>query len=185
HRSIFTLWSAGYEGNHLRQEIVQLDDDLRLPISVERLLPGLEIGVSERKIAIEQGKRIQSLSSYLISLLNEAESCGESEFSTAVIRNAWSVWQSLNRYFYASGQYLEVPDACPGEDDDFMYSWSTGEHYLECELFGNGAVEFFYRNRRTNEVWGEDTIKDSRFSAAIFEKLALFVIQETCFASYP
>jgi hypothetical protein len=86
----------------------------------------------------------------------------------------WQVWQQLSEYFINRGFCLEVPDACPGENNDFMYTWSKAEHYLECEIFATGEVEFFYRNRKTGVVWGEDTTLEQGFSSTILEKAALF-----------
>jgi len=73
---------------------------------------------------------------------------------------------------------LQPPDACPGESDNLMFVWNKGEHYLECEVFGNGAVEFFYRNRLTDERWGEDITLESKLTPAIIKKLMLFLTSE-------
>jgi hypothetical protein len=70
--------------------------------------------------------------------------------------------------------YIEVPDACPGRRDNFMYTWSKEEHYLECEIFGSGEIEFFYRNRETGKNWGEDTTIAQVLSPVILEKVKLF-----------
>jgi hypothetical protein len=94
-------------------------------------------------------KRYQKLISYLKLLRIEAESNHEVDFSIAVINLADQIWKNLNDYF--ENESLEVPDACPGNDDNFMYTWSKDEHYLECEIFSNGAIEFFYRDRTSGE----------------------------------
>ena len=122
-----------------------------------------------------QQQRYQNLRVYLDSLKNEARVTGETEFSERILNLSWSVWERLTSLFQARGQWLEVPDACPGSKNNFMYTWSKSEHYLECEIFGTGEIEFFYRNRNTGEVWGDDTTLDQRFSRDILDKASLFI----------
>lgn len=114
---------------------------------------------------------------YVAALYNEVEA-GNVGFTTKVLDNARQVLKNLNSHFRQNHLFLEVPDACPGESDDFMFLWSKGEHHLECEIFGDGAVEFFYRNRATDEVWGEDITLESKLTPAIMKKLMLFVKTE-------
>lgn len=118
--------------------------------------------------------RNQELRMYLDKLRPQANSTGEDGFTISVLDIAWQTWEKLKEYFLSKGLSLEIPDACPGQSDNFMYVWSKGEHYLECEIFGSKELEFFYQNRNTSEVWGEDTTLEQEFSAAILEKVALF-----------
>ena len=122
-----------------------------------------------------QQQRYENLRVYLDSLKNEARVTGETEFSERVLNLSWSVWERLTSLFQARGQWLEVPDACPGSKNNFMYTWSKSEHYLECEIFGTGEIEFFYRNRNTGEVWGDDTTLEQGFSGDILDKASLFI----------
>ncbi|WP_026098232.1 hypothetical protein [Kamptonema formosum] len=125
--------------------------------------------------AILPQKRCHGVRVYLDSLKKEARVTGETEFSEKVLDLSWSVWEKLKNLFEARGQCLEVPDACPGSRDNFMYTWSKAEHYLECEIFGTGEIEFFYRNRKNGAVWGEDTTLEQGFSKEIFDKASLFI----------
>ena len=101
---------------------------------------------------------------------------GEVEFSEKVIELSWSVWEALkSQLLEVKGLHLEVPDACPGSRDNFMYTWSKAEHYFECEIFGTGEIEFFYRNRNNGQVWGEDTTLEQAFSTDILDKASLFI----------
>jgi hypothetical protein len=120
-------------------------------------------------------QRCQRLQEYLDSLKEEIRVVGETEFSEKVLNLSWLVWEALKSSFDSRGQRLNVPDACPGLKDNFMYTWSKSEHYLECEIFGNGEIEFFYRHRNTGEVWGEDTTLEQGFSTDILDKAALFM----------
>jgi len=115
--------------------------------------------------------------SYVSQLYIEAEA-GGTGFTTKVLDNARQVLRNLNSHFRQDHLFLEPPDACPGESDNLMFVWNKVEHYLECEIFGNGAVEFFYKNRLTDERWGEDITLESKLTPAIIKKLMLFVTSE-------
>jgi hypothetical protein len=122
-----------------------------------------------------QRQRCQGLELYLDSLKNEVREARDANFSERVLNLSWYVWKALKSLFEATGRCLEVPDACPGSKDNFMYTWSESEHYLECEIFATGEIEFFYRNRNTGEVWGEDTTLEQGFSTDILEKASFFI----------
>ncbi|MEG4582984.1 hypothetical protein QUA71_25715 [Microcoleus sp. MON1_C5] len=123
-----------------------------------------------------QPQRCQRLRLYLDSLKNEVREERDANFTEKVLNLSWSVWEELKSLFEKTkGLCLEVPDACPGSKDNFMYTWSKSEHYLECEIFGTGEIEFFYRNRNTGEVWGEDTTLEQGFSTDILDKGSLFI----------
>jgi hypothetical protein len=73
-----------------------------------------------------------------------------------------------------------LPAICPGDANNLMYTWNHGEHYLECEIFEQGEIEFFYRNRHTGETWGEDLTAASLltrnpFSQEVLQKTSLFI----------
>lgn len=122
-----------------------------------------------------QRQRCQRLRLYLDSLKNEVREEKDAKFTERVLNLSWSVWEALKTVFEKTKELcLEVPDACPGSKDNFVYTWSKSEHYLECEIFGTGEVEFFYRNRNSGEDWGEDTTLEQGFSTDILDKCSLF-----------
>ena len=131
--------------------------------SIQRLLKSFEE---------DNQQRHQRLLDYIQSLRSEVNTSGETGFTLSVLEKADQVWKNLRSVFSSKNKCLEVPDACLGYNDNFMYTWSKGEHYLECEIFGSGEVEFFYRTN--NDVWGEDIKIEQDFSTAIIEKVALF-----------
>jgi hypothetical protein len=157
---------SGQEGQILSSKIIEVRRSIQETESIKRLLQSLEE---------TSKKREEELKYYLDSLHSEAASSNEAEFTVFVIDYSWQVWQALSSRFLECDLCLEVPDACPGHSDNLMYTWSKSEHYLECEIFGNRAVEFFYRNRKSGEVWGEDTTLEHGFSTAILEKATCFV----------
>jgi hypothetical protein len=136
-------------------------------------LPSQPVNICDEN-SNRQVQRHQKLQEYLDLLRDEIRITGEVEFSENILDLAWLVWKKLREHFMKNKLCLEVPDACPGQKDNFMYTWSEGEHYLECEIFGNGEIEFFYRNRKNGRNWAEDTTLKQPFSKAILEKVELF-----------
>ena len=70
---------------------------------------------------------------------------------------------------------MPVPAACTGPDGEMFYSWDRGHHHLELEIIPGKPAEFFYRNRETEELWGEDYIVGNALSAEAIHKLKLIV----------
>jgi len=150
---------AGEEGKQLSDKIQKIKTDE----PIQRLILTYEE---------DNQQKHQKLLDYIQSLRLEIISGLETEFTLSVLKNAEQVWKKMREIFSSQGKCLEIPDACPGYNDNLMYTWLRGEHYLECEIFGSGEVEFFYR--ANNEVWGEDIKLGQEFSTAIIEKAALF-----------
>lgn len=73
-----------------------------------------------------------------------------------------------------SGRMLPVPDACPGPDGQLLFAWDEGDHHLELEIFPESASEFFYRNRSTDELWGEEYELHMPVTPSALNKLSLF-----------
>ncbi|MBW4635963.1 MAG: hypothetical protein KME30_30000 [Iphinoe sp. HA4291-MV1] len=153
--------SEGFDGKKLKDKINSIKKDEPL----KRILDSYKVQNDERHNLLHQ---------YLDSLKTEVIHVGETKFTISMLEIAWNVWNKLRSYFLSIDLCLEVPDACPGENNNFMYTWSKAEHYLECEIFGTGEIEFFYRNRNNSYVWGEDTTFEQGFSTAILEKLTFF-----------
>jgi hypothetical protein len=157
----------GQEGQKLTRKMEEVSQVFRGE-PIQRLLKSLEKEYDNRHRIFRQ---------YLDTLVTETQDAGEFEFTRSVLEYAWQVWEILKGYYRINCMYLEIPDACPGHSDNFMLTWSREEHYLECEIFGSGAVEFFYRNRQTGQVWGEDTTVEelkAAFPSTIFGKTILF-----------
>ena len=81
-------------------------------------------------------------------------------------------WQMI---WNASGFAMPVPAACTGPDGEMYYSWDRGRHHLELEIIPGQPAEFFYRNRETEELWGEDYNIGDPLSADAIQKLKLLV----------
>ena len=46
------------------------------------------------------------------------------------------------------------------DGDEVFLAWDLGEHHAEIEIFDDGRVEFFYRNRRTHYAFDVDVVKE-------------------------
>ncbi|HEY9824766.1 MAG TPA: hypothetical protein V6D19_04910 [Stenomitos sp.] len=159
-QTLFPSQSVSEEGKELDKTIEKVNQSIKEPEYIRKL--------------IKYRKEEDRLERFIESLKSEVTKSDDSCFTITVINYSWEVWKYLSKYFSDKDLCLEVPDACPGQDNNFMYTWSRGENYLECEIFGSGEIEFFYRNRKNNQVWGEDTTLEQGFSTSILEKTSLF-----------
>lgn len=68
---------------------------------------------------------------------------------------------------------LAVPAAATGQDGTLLYCWDKDDHHLEFECKNS---DFFYVNRKTNEMWTEEKCLKEPISARLFEVLEIFKI---------
>jgi len=80
-------------------------------------------------------------------------------------------WQMI---WLASGRAIPVPAACTGPDGKMFYSWDRGRHHLELEIIPGQDAEFFYRDRETGHLWGEDYRIGDPLPAEAVAKLRFF-----------
>lgn len=69
---------------------------------------------------------------------------------------------------------MPIPSAGTGPDGVMFYSWDKDQHHLEAEIFPDRDAEFFYRNRQTEDLWGED-YAGGPLPDGLLEKLLLFL----------
>lgn len=126
-----------------------------------------------------QVARARRMIEYLNSLREEAITINKSD---QIVNVAYNCLQKLCGTLMSHNKVLEIPDCCPnnGTEGDFhiMFTWDKDEHYLECEVLVDGTAEFFYSNRLSKEVWGEDylLLENKLFSDnVLFDKLSYFV----------
>lgn len=84
---------------------------------------------------------------------------------------AIKAWRML---WLTSGGQIPVPAACTGPDGEMFYSWDRGQYHLELEILPGQPAEFFYRDRITEQFWGEDYTIGEPLPAAVVAKLPLF-----------
>jgi hypothetical protein len=75
----------------------------------------------------------------------------------------------------ASGGKMPVPAACTGPDGQMLYAWDQGRHHLELEIIPLKPAEFFYKDRQTRELWGEDYTIGDPIPAEAVEKFRFFM----------
>lgn len=144
------------------------------PPSVESFLVVHHPSVArELLLAGETEDHHQGLLHYLDSLAHEATR-PDSRFSLEAVENAWFVWQTLRDFFGDQDAYLAVPNACPGEDDNVLFSWDSTRFYAECEIFGDGRVEYFYRNKETEAFDSEEVDVTSSCPENVMDWLSHF-----------
>jgi hypothetical protein len=88
--------------------------------------------------------------------------------TAALARLAWAMIRKASDY------RMPVPAACSGPDGQMFYSWDHGKHHLELEIIPGKAAEFFYRDRQSGELWGEDYLIGEPLSSEAIGKLKLF-----------
>lgn len=86
---------------------------------------------------------------------------------------AWNLIQE------ASEGKASVPAACTGPDGQMLYSWDCGRHHLELEIYPNKPAEFFYKDRQTRELWGEDYNVGDPIPDEAVEKFRLFAKRDS------
>ena len=89
----------------------------------------------------------------------------------ATAKKSWDLWLAVRK---AAGPFLPIPSAGTGPDGVLFYSWDKGAHHLEAEIRPDRDTEFFYRNRSTGRLWGEDHAGGA-LPADLLDKLSLFV----------
>jgi len=58
----------------------------------------------------------------------------------------------LSKEFYG----ISYPDVAIGPDNMIQLCWDYKDNFLSVDLYENGDMELFYKNRKTGELWGED-----------------------------
>jgi len=125
--------------------------------------------------------QITKFTTYLNSLREEAIKVNGDD---KVVSTTSYCFNSLSSLFskYKNG-ILQVPDCCcvnGKEDFRIMLTWDNQIHYLECEINRELIGEFFYRNKLTKEVWGQDSdlnnpqFPDTDFDEVLIDKLSHF-----------
>ena len=135
--------------------------------------PKLKTSCMKRELTNIQQQEVRhgELRTYLDELREAMGSDG-----VEVIENAWDVWEMMREEFITNQMLLRVPDACGGDDGRLMFTWSLGPHYLEYEFLPDGVVEYFYRNRETEDLFGEDLTWKNPLSDDALSYLSLFVV---------
>jgi hypothetical protein len=129
--------------------LARLEESARY-IKLENRVAKLESQVAElagelRKLAPEINR---SWSEFLDSLASLEE------YPAEQVRRVQDAWEHLVKQL---GE-ISPPRAQANEDGGFSMAWDRDEHHLEIEILPSGIVEWFYRNRETDEYEGDEGI---------------------------
>jgi hypothetical protein len=120
-------------------------------------------------IVLREQSRAQRLQ-FFLSDLARSESV---EYATAIM--AWRTWLALAK---AMAHKLPVPDVAAGVDQQILFSWNSGEHHFELEIYPSGMGEFFYLNYKTDKTWEEEYHIGDPISADVSNYLKLFSLYD-------
>lgn len=68
-------------------------------------------------------------------------------------RRAKAIWIVAS---ITAGNELPIPAAAAFTGGPIEYHWEEGAHQLSVEIPATGPCHWFYRNKATGEVWGEE-----------------------------
>lgn len=87
------------------------------------------------------------------------------EYLTAQVERHGELGKALVRFWdYAKTLNAPVPAASPGEDNDYFHVWWDHiQHHLDVDIKAGGSWEWFYRNRETDELDGDEKSGNAGF----------------------
>ncbi len=103
-------------------------------------------------------KQIPSATAFTIHLehLNFLKRVSTGERPPITPGTALLASQAWHLIWRASNYKMPAPAACTGPDGKLFYSCDHGRHHLELEIIPGQDAAFFYRDRETGHLWGED-----------------------------
>lgn len=73
-----------------------------------------------------------------------------------------------------TGRSLSVPMTIRGDDGSLHLAWDAGRHYVDVDVFTDGTIEWFYRDRTTETLDGpEDPCPASPLPRGLVARLGL------------
>lgn len=75
------------------------------------------------------------------------------EFAPAHVQAVLRLWTAARR---ALGDLVSLPLTQPAADGAIQLAWEKGPHYFQVDIYSDSTIEWFYRNRATNEIDGTD-----------------------------
>jgi hypothetical protein len=92
------------------------------------------------------------------------------EFSAAQVQTVFRFWQSARQ---ALGDLVTPPLTQPTVDGAIQLAWERGPHYLQVDIYPDSMVEWFYRNRLTEELDGTDEQRVSGLAQPLLARMRL------------
>ena len=75
------------------------------------------------------------------------------EFAPTHVHAVLRFWMAARK---ALGDVVTLPLTQPTNDGAIQLAWERGPHYFQVDVYPDSTVEWFYRNRATNELDGTD-----------------------------
>lgn len=98
--------------------------------------------------------------------------CGDDVVITREIATlAIEAWYAILKETH---EKISIPAVCTGPDGEIFYSWDHGRHHLELEIIPGEPPNFFYRDRETEQYWGEDYTIGEPLPTKVIATLRLF-----------
>jgi len=89
-------------------------------------------------------------------------------FSATQVQAVFRFWQSARQ---ALGKLVSLPLTQPTVDGAIQLAWEKGQHYLQVDIYPDSMVEWFYRNRDTNELDGTDEQRVSGLAQPLLARM--------------
>ncbi len=75
----------------------------------------------------------------------------------------------------ALGDRLPLPVTQPTHEGALQLAWDTGNEYVDVDVFSDGTLHWYYRNRTTNEVDGTDDDRVRGMPPDLIQRLVLLL----------
>jgi hypothetical protein len=124
----------------------------------------LDLAMEAYRLAVAQtetAERSLSWPGYLISLLTS----GPLAYEQAT--RAINLWETLRK---AAGDIIP-PHAAALDDGTFSMAWDKEQHHFEVELQPGGLFDWFYLDRLTDQIQGEENLPVGYDAAPMIEML--------------
>ncbi|EKD93558.1 MAG: hypothetical protein ACD_28C00116G0002 [uncultured bacterium] len=90
------------------------------------------------------------------------------DFDEAHVKHVVRLWEALKK-FYAGK--LPLPLAQSTSEGNIQLAWDLGQFYLEIEVRRDFGLEWFYRDRVTNDLDGTEDEPDFALSNSLISRL--------------
>jgi hypothetical protein len=117
------------------------------------------------ELSLARLRRLERLTTFLSARVRDGA------LRSAVQDLAWKAWQDAER---AAGTSLVVPDVSAAAENTVLFTWDGGEHHLELEVSAEDGASYFYRNRISGEIWGDEYAIGRPVPLEARARLALF-----------
>lgn len=97
-----------------------------------------------------------------------AQMSDRGRLTTQLMTQVRSIWAELNERL---GRRLPLPITTPTDEGTVQLAWNTKTQYVDIEVYPDGSIEWFYRNRTTDEVDGTDDERCLEISDSLLARM--------------